>query len=312
MAMIGKIGFLFWILMIGFQSFAQQVPQGLLGKERSRYLKAQEEIARGNRAYDRVMVLYQDMDSLSRVDAGGVLPKRLSLQNEVYQRTISAGSLFTTGYGDVFAILTEAYQRYQKQNPQLASQVRDAVKAGDAKMRTAHKLYRKARRFPNEGRAMDMALQALNYQKESVDQLLSAGTLLVQSVEEADQERLLAQKAMRDSLRTIPSPQEFDNAGHRPVITVPSSVEFHNVYYTVQFKTLTRQASPQNLQAWYAGKETVTVTRFDQYYRYSVGRFTSLAEARSFMEREQMKGFVVAYQGDQRIAVVQARRMLGR
>ena len=312
MAMIGKIGFLFWILMIGFQSFAQQVPQGLLGKERSRYLKAQEEIARGNRAYDRVMVLYQDMDSLSRVDAGGVLPKRLSLQNEVYQRTISAGSLFSTGYGDVFAILTEAYQRYQKQNPQLASQVRDAVKAGDAKMRTAHKLYRKARRFPNEGRAMDMALQALNYQKESVDQLLSAGTLLVQSVEEAEQERLLAQQAMRDSLRAVPTPQEFDNAGHRPVVTVPLPVDARNVYYTVQFKTLTRQETQQNLKPWYAGKETVVINRFDQYYRYSVGRFGSLREAYSFIKKEQMTGFVVAYQGDQRIAVVQARRMLGR
>lgn len=310
--MIGKIGFWCWFLIIGFQSFAQQVPQGLIGKERSRYLKAQEDIARGNKAYDLVMVLYQDIDSLSRLDGGGVLPIRLSLQNEVYQRTLSAGSLFTTGYGDVFALLSEAYQRYQKQNPQIASQVRDAVKAGDVKMRTAHKLYRKARRFRDEGRAMDMAMQALTYQKESVDQLLSAGTLLVQSVETAQQERLLAQQSMRDSLRAVASPQEFDNAGHRPVITVLSPVEARNVYYTVQFKTLTRQESPQNLQAWYAGKEPVKITRFDQYYRYSVGRFISLAEAHSFMEREQMKGFVVAYQDDQRIAVVQARRILGR
>lgn len=312
MAMIGKVGLWCWVLLIGFQSFAQQVPQGLSGEEKSRYMKAQDHIARGNRAYDRVMMLYQDIDSLSRLDEGGVLPIRLSLQEEVYQRTLSAGSLYTTGYGDVFAILSEAYQRYQKQNHQIASQVRDAVKSGSVKMRTAHKLYRKARRYRNEERAMEMAMQALTYQKESVNELLSAGTLLVQSVEAAEQERLLAQKAMRDSLRAVTTPQEFDNAGHRPVITVQPPVEASNVYYTVQFKTLTRQASPQNIRMWYAGREAVKVTRFDQYYRYSVGRFSSLAEARSFMEKEQMKGFVVAYQGDQRIAVVQARRMLGR
>lgn len=310
--MIGKVGIWFWIVMITVQSVAQQLPQGLTQQEKNRYQKASMQINRAEKAHNKVMLLNQNIDSLVRSQTGGVLPKRLSLQNEIYQRTISAGSLFTSGYGDVFTILTQAYQRYQKQNPQIASQVHEAVKTGDAKMRTAHQLYRQSRRVPNEERAVDMALQALALQKESIDQLLHAGTLLVQAADAAVQERLLARHSIPDTARTISMEQEFDNAGHRIVVATPPATQARNVYYTVQFKTLTRQETPQNIKTWYSGKETVEINRFDQYYRYSVGRFTSLAEANTFIEKEKMMGFVVAYQDNNRIAVVQARKLLGR
>ena len=85
-----------------------------------------------------------------------------------------------------------------------------------------------------------------------------------------------------------------------------------NIFYTVQFKTLTSEASVENLKRWYSGKEFVEMNRHDQYYRYSVGRFYSVDDARRFISREKMNGFVVAYRGDERIAVVQARAIVGR
>ncbi len=311
--MIGRVCLWCCVLIGSVHAWAQQVPQGMTDTEKVRYQKAQEHITRGNKASDRVVLLNQDIDSLSQLDVGGLLPVRLALQNEVYQRSISAGSLFTTGYGDLFSVLSEAYQRYQKQNPEIASHVRDAVNEGNVKMHRAHLLYLRSRRMPGEQQAMNMALQALEYQKESVSKLLMAGNLLVQSVEAANEERLMAHQSVPDSSRLISVTREFDNAGHREVIWVPApNSEAHDVYYTVQFKTLTRQEPAHRMKPWYAGKETIEIYRFDQYYRYSVGRFTSLSEANSFIKKEQMMGFVVAYQGKERIPVIHAGKLLGR
>lgn len=98
-------------------------------------------------------------------------------------------------------------------------------------------------------------------------------------------------------------------AGKDPLET--SNYNDLNIYYTVQFKTLTREATIDNLKRWYAGKEFVELNRFDQYYRYSVGRFYSYSDANQFIFKEKMSGFVVAYMGEKRIAVVQARNILG-
>ena len=109
--MIGKVGLWCCFLMISAHSFAQSVPQGLTNWEKGRYLKAQEHITRATKVAERVMLLNQNIDSLTQLNERGVMAQCIALQNEVYQRTISAGSLFTTGYGDVFSVLSEAYQR---------------------------------------------------------------------------------------------------------------------------------------------------------------------------------------------------------
>ncbi len=321
---MGKVSIITFVLVSLFPVLiAQDNPNGISERYNRELSKAQKQVARGDKAYEVVEYLKTVLDSLSRVEKGS-LPERVAVQNEIYQRTISAGAIYTKGYDNMFAILAESYQRYQKQNSGSYDDVNKAIVAGGQKMKEAGRLYRKSRRTFSESAAVDLALRARELQKSSVETLLQLGSMMALT------DNVAAPRKSEPKKHTEEQPvkaieREYDNIGHTMVfgggINVGSKAglkddvvkpNIYNIYYVVQFKTLTSEASLAELKRWYAGKEFVEMKRFDQYYRYSVGKFYSLNDANRFISDEKMSGFVVAYKDNDRIAVVQARNIIGR
>ena len=48
------------------------------------------------------------------------------------------------------------------------------------------------------------------------------------------------------------------------------------------------------------------------WYRYSVGQFTDATTARETMQKEGIKGFIVAYNKDERISVKEALEIINK
>jgi hypothetical protein len=320
------------LLIVSVIFVAQDIPQGIRGKDRQAYVKAQRKIARGDKEHDVVKQLNGQLDSLSEAGIGGNSAQSYAIRDEVYHRVISAGSLYTSGYDKIFAILSRSYLHYKDQNPHVFDEVASAISNGDAAMKDAAALYLKARRTWSDSASLDMAMRALDIQRNAVNALMQKGMLL--AFDDGDKPAIVPKElATIDKKVSQPSEnklvvveREFDNIGHTEVVGNPVAAAApagnvkveeakpnnFNIFYTVQFKTLTSEASVENLKRWYSGKEFVEMNRHDQYYRYSVGRFYSVDDARRFISREKMNGFVVAYRGDERIAVVQARAIVGR
>lgn len=329
--MRGRIILGITLLFSGFTPFAQTLPRGLSEKEKGRYEKAQDRVVRADEVHQQVDGLNVSLKDVDKQVTGDKMAQRIALSNEIYQRTISAGSVYTGSFGDIFSVLSNSYQRYKLQNPDVADQVQALVDESSRQMKNANQLYRKSRRYFDENQAVDMALQALSHQKESIERLLHAGSLMVNIPDEAGDERFLASQLAKKELGRINDSERSnmeplfltERKKADPVTQINSKVlnpakEYSpfvpgpdDVYYTVQFKTLTRMVPVQNVKPWYDGKEQVEINRIDQYYRYSVGKFDSVEQAGFFLKKEGVHGFIVAYQGAERISLVSALRILG-
>jgi hypothetical protein len=60
----------------------------------------------------------------------------------------------------------------------------------------------------------------------------------------------------------------------------------------------------------YNGALPVIINRSDGWFRFSAGRFNSFESAVDRMKREEIYGFIVAFRGDQRFDVKEARRLI--
>ncbi|MCU4176602.1 hypothetical protein [Carboxylicivirga sp. N1Y90] len=92
------------------------------------------------------------------------------------------------------------------------------------------------------------------------------------------------------------------------VITKP--IVESQVFLSIQFLADKQQASSEKLKQAYAGNMEVIEMIGDGWYRYSIGKFTDVETARNTMKDESIKGFIVAYNKEERISVREAMELL--
>ncbi|MCU4164105.1 hypothetical protein [Carboxylicivirga caseinilyticus] len=90
-----------------------------------------------------------------------------------------------------------------------------------------------------------------------------------------------------------------------PVVTEPVK-QVKDVFLTIQFLADKEKASEEKLQQAYSGNLEIIEKTGSGWYRYSVGKFTDVTKARETMQNEGIKGFIVAYNKDERISVKEA------
>lgn len=90
----------------------------------------------------------------------------------------------------------------------------------------------------------------------------------------------------------------------------PQDEKSGDVFFTIQFMADKKSVSPAQLKAKYVGDKEVIEMNTDGWYRYSVGKFTNLEEAKGVMKTEGIKGFIVAYKNGERITVSDALELL--
>ncbi len=83
-----------------------------------------------------------------------------------------------------------------------------------------------------------------------------------------------------------------------------------DVYFTVQILADKKPVSESALKGVYSGSYPIILNKGDGWYRYSFGKFKTLAAAKKAMEESKTKGYVVAYKNEVRISLSEAKLLL--
>jgi hypothetical protein len=107
-----------------------------------------------------------------------------------------------------------------------------------------------------------------------------------------------------DSTETMPVEAAFEP--ETEVIVEAPVVINTDVFFTIQIMADKQKASNDQLKNLYDGSKEVIEMHINDWFKYSVGRYQDLEEAKADMSRENIKGFIVAYNKNQRISVKEA------
>jgi hypothetical protein len=89
------------------------------------------------------------------------------------------------------------------------------------------------------------------------------------------------------------------------LVVVPESVD-PEVFFSVQVLASRVPLTQAQIRAAYSGSKVVVERLGNGWYRYSFGEFLTLEEAKQAMSQEKVKGFIVAYNHNQRITIAEA------
>ncbi len=84
----------------------------------------------------------------------------------------------------------------------------------------------------------------------------------------------------------------------------------NEVYFTIQIMAHTQKVSRDKIKIAYNGTRAVIENTDGTWYRYSVGKFNNYNTAVSILKSEKIKGYVVAYNGKERISVTAAKKLI--
>lgn len=90
----------------------------------------------------------------------------------------------------------------------------------------------------------------------------------------------------------------------------PAKPNNPDIYLTIQFMADKQKATEAQIKSKYAGNKEVIEKHINNWYKYSIGKYQSLEDAKAAMQSENIKGFIVAYNKDQRISVKEATSLL--
>lgn len=114
-----------------------------------------------------------------------------------------------------------------------------------------------------------------------------------------------------------PSPVEttLNEEIEQPVVAEAeeeTTSEVKDVFLSIQFLADKEKATESQIKQAYSGNLKVIEKVGSGWYRYSVGQFTDATTARETMQKEGIKGFIVAYNKDVRISVKEALEIINK
>ena len=85
-----------------------------------------------------------------------------------------------------------------------------------------------------------------------------------------------------------------------------------DIFFGIQVLSKSSPATEEQLKQIYTGDDKPYLMKNNGYYRYLVGKFKTLFEARVFQNQTQVKGFIVAYKEGEKIPVQEAVELLNK
>jgi hypothetical protein len=286
---------------------------------------------------------YEKQIEALRNDNGRIQVRKIrKIEQKRDASIVQSKPYFQDAFNYTYSALTKQLTLLQKQG----LQPDNADLAGGAKERfkQAKKLYQKADRTDKPRRQTEMIVLGGQKMREAIDMQLTAVKKLLGPKPDTNAEAALAVDSMGaaalDSVALVPVdslvapalvtvgatdtvniatvlPQPVAVAPVvAPVAVVPPVLEHavaadntprvSNVFITVQIMALKSAATPDQLKQVYSGTEQVMELVSGEYYRYAIGKFSSVAKAKEAMATKGIKGIVVAFRGTVRISVTEA------
>lgn len=103
---------------------------------------------------------------------------------------------------------------------------------------------------------------------------------------------------------------EIEKQPRADSVQAPIAVKQVKILFSIQILAKTSPASLDQLYSIYNGEEEVFLRRSGDYYRYMVGKFKTLFEAKIFKNKEKIEGFIVAYKNSERITIKEATEII--
>ncbi|MBN2167264.1 MAG: hypothetical protein JW717_13390 [Marinilabiliaceae bacterium] len=113
------------------------------------------------------------------------------------------------------------------------------------------------------------------------------------------------------SVITTPTPVALTKETTKPAVIIKEK-ELGNIFLSVQILATNSPATQEQIRNVYKGNMKVMEFKSGQYYRYNVGKFSTIDDAKKFIAMNNLKGFVVAYKDSQRISVNEAVSILSK
>ncbi len=109
-----------------------------------------------------------------------------------------------------------------------------------------------------------------------------------------------------ENVLSVKPAQNIDVEEAEPDVSVEKTSE---VFYSIQFLATREQVSDKQVEKIYDGVLPVIENRSDGWYRFSAGKFDTVSKAMSEMKKEGIYGFVVAFKGNEKISISEAKRL---
>ncbi|MCU4157608.1 hypothetical protein J1N10_16650 [Carboxylicivirga sp. A043] len=97
---------------------------------------------------------------------------------------------------------------------------------------------------------------------------------------------------------------EVPIAVEEPIVVNP------DIFLTIQIMADKKKATNEQISSVYKGSKEVIEMSINDWFKYSVGKYQSLEKAKADMKTENIKGFIVAYNKNERISVKEAVTLL--
>lgn len=321
---------LFLIALLGilcFHSSYSQQDELLNSKDTKRIAKAEKKISKAESLVEKADPYKDKIADLK--SAGASLRKIKRYEKKANNKIILSASYYKDGYSKKYS----AYEKAIKRN----------IKSGfitdsDAQLEKANDAFKKGRKWrrnsKNESdvnKGVEYLLMANNVQVDAIKHLdkvlvkapelepivediipidtITAPIILEMPIEEA------ADSIVSDSIITtttvapaiveevIPAAAAVSTA----IIATDTVKPENDIYFTIQIVADKKPLGSEQLDALYAGNTETIEHTGDGWFKYSIGRYQSYEEAQEAISTENVKGFVVAYKGTERISTRKAR-----
>nr|WP_319398603.1 hypothetical protein [uncultured Carboxylicivirga sp.] len=326
------------ILAYPFYGNAQttELKKHLNNKEIKKLASSEKLIKKGDQIMDDVKDLQTEVDALKNADGRIKTRKINKLNQKIAETKQRAAIFFNDGYAKHINVLDKRIKTLEKQGNSKANNIAGEVKTLEKK---AKKQYKKSERLNSP----DDIIEMLNLAKENQNKAIQTQEKFLLSVYSTDFNKpqeieeatpVIAEEQSIDSVAKVTKPEiatiteatsepsttiteteaivapvavaQVEEAVHEPAPVVEEKPVNKDVFLTIQFLADKVKASDAQLKSAYSGSMKIIEKQGSGWYRYSVGQFTNTTEAKETMQKEGIKGFIVAYNKDVRISVKEA------
>nr|WP_321451725.1 hypothetical protein [uncultured Carboxylicivirga sp.] len=328
------------ILAYPFYGNAQttELKKHLNNKEIKKLASSEKLIKKGDQIMDDVKDLQTEVDALKNADGRIKTRKINKLNQKIAETKQRAAIFFNDGYAKHINVLDKRIKTLKKQGNSNANNIAGEVKTLEKK---AKKQYKKSERLNSP----DDIIEMLNLAKENQNKAIQTQEKFLLSVYSSDFNKpqkeieeatpvIADTQQSIDTVTTISEPEvasvtedvgkpattiteneaivapiavaQVEQAVPEPAPVIEKKPVNKDVFLTIQFLADKVKASDAQLKSAYSGSMKIIEKQGSGWYRYSVGQFTNTTEAKETMQKEGIKGFIVAYNKDVRISVKEA------
>lgn len=243
----------------------------------------------------------------------------IKLTNKYMRTRLLAFEFLEGGYNGLYKTYSSAIKLTNE--TAMSSKVGELLTVAASSHSNGRKFFKKVPDEMDKSKAVKSMNMAIEFEKTSIDRLLDAINLLEGGVGRSEKIAAFAAPVIAPVVLNTDSiiKKPALNQVVVPVAIIDSSALVSNgvksyddatTFISIQINASKTRLAPAQLASYYSGKYTIVLMEADGYYRYSVGKFISVADAQTVIDKEKIKGYIVGYLNNNRVSIAEVTKAL--